>query len=610
MKAIVSYRSILMTAVVAAIFSTIVCALLLVDAAYRLSKVPTESPDFVKDRLDFVDQPNNDELRKRIRQRDLELRQEYFREQRFTETGSYLLLGGVALTLIMGKWALTIRRKLPAPKPKESGPDSDERLSHTGLWAVSVLILALFGTTWAMKASSPSALPATLEELAALRERAEENNGEVEAAEDKGAAPEPAIPELPTPEEVRQSWPSFRGPDGSGISMFANVPRSWDAASGEGIAWKTPVPLSGFNSPIVWKDRVFLSGATEDQRAVYCFDAATGQILWQKDVAGNALSGSDPPRVSQDTGYAAPTMVTDGRFVYAMFATGDLTAFDFAGNEMWSQSLGVPKNTYGHASSLATVQGSVIVQFDQGNGKDDLSRLLAIDGVTGETVWEVKRAMPSSWSSPIVVQHDGQVQLITCGDPWVIANSPVDGKEIWRVSCFERAEVGPSPVYVDGTVFAANDMAALSAIRADGSGDVTDTHTLWSSDFNMPDTCSPLVTDEFVLLMSFGLLTCYDKKEGGDPLWEEDLEADFISSPGLVGNQVYLFGKEGNVLIVEPTRDECKRIAEADLGEECVTSPAFQDGRIYIRGMEHLICIGTAAESFNRALTGIVSTEK
>jgi outer membrane protein assembly factor BamB len=175
----------------------------------------------------------------------------------------------------------------------------------------------------------------------------------------------------------------------------------------------------------------------------------------------------------------------------------------------------------------------------------------------------------------------------------VIANSPQDGKEIWRANCFERAEVGPSPVFVDGIVFAANDAATLSAIRADGSGDVTDTHVLWSADFGMPDTCSPLVTDEFVLLMSVGLLTCYDKKEGGDPLWEEDLAADFTSSPGLVGNRVYLFGLEGKVLIVEPTRDECKQIAEADLGEECVTSPAFQDGRIYIRGNEHLFCIGS-----------------
>lgn len=594
MKALFTYRAILTTAIVAAVFSVLVCVLLLVDASNRLAKIPLEAPQFVALREQFVEEPNNDALREEIRNLDLALRQEYFREQRFTEIGSYLLVGGIALTLIMGKWAATMRRRLPTPKPKESGPDSDERLSRSGIWAVAVLIFALLGTTWAMRATAPSALPASLEELAAMSKQVEGTDDADQAEPGEVAEAKPAIPELPTAEEFRQSWPSFRGPDGSGISMHANVPSSWDGASDEGIMWKTAVPLPGANSPIVWKDRVFLSGATEEKREVYCFDAVSGKILWQKEIAGDAAAES--PKVSQDTGYAAPTMATDGRAVYAMFASGDLVAFDFAGNELWSKSLGAPKNTYGHASSLVTHQGSLIVQFDQGRAKDNVSKLLAIDGATGDIVWEVKREMPSSWSSPVVIEHEGQPQIITCGDPWVIANSPQDGKEIWRANCFDRAEVGPSPVYDNGIVFAANDSATLSAIRADGSGDVTDTHVLWSSDIGMPDTCSPLVTDEFVLLLSFGVLTCYDKAEGGDPLWEEDLQADFTSSPALVGKHVYMFGLEGNVVIVEPTRDECKQIGEADLGEECVTSPAFQDGRIYIRGTEHLFCIGGEAE--------------
>jgi hypothetical protein len=93
-------------------------------------------------------------------------------------------------------------------------------------------------------------------------------------------------------------------------------------------------------------------------------------------------------------------------------------------------------------------------------------------------------------------------------------------------------------------------------------------------------------------LASHGTLTCIDKKEGGQPLWEEGFEADFTSSPSLVGNRVYLFSREGKAWVVEPTREKCNRIAEADLGEKCVTSPAFQNGRIYIRGKEHLFCIG------------------
>ncbi len=406
-------------------------------------------------------------------------------------------------------------------------------------------------------------------------------------------SPQVVLPDLPSAEEFRRSWPSFRGPEGSGVSVYTNIPAEWDGVSGRGILWKTPTPLPGANSPIVWKDRVFFSGATPDRREVYCVDAASGKVVWRREVPGRSAAAHRPVKVGKDTGFAAPTMATDGRFVYAMFATGDLAAFDFAGNLVWHRSLGVLKNHYGHASSLAIHDGRVIVQLDQGRPNDDRSKLLALDGATGETVWQVTRPVPASWCSPIVVRHESRPLIITCGEPWVIAYAAQSGTEIWRADCLAPAEIGPSPVYSEGTVFAANDFAALSAIRADGTGDVSDTHIAWSADVGLPDICSPLATDRFILLLtSYGTLTCFDKRKGGDPLWEEEFEMDFASSPSLVGNRVYLFSREGKVWIVEPTREECRRIAQADLGEECVTSPAFQYGRIYVRGTKHLFCIG------------------
>ena len=469
----------------------------------------------------------------------------------------------------MSKWAATLCSKRSDPTTKTSGPDCQERSRREYLWVVSVLILALLGTTCVINARSFAAMP----------------------PETGSVTPAPA-----TTEELRRSWPSFRGSDGSGVSTHTNVPTKWDGASGKGILWKTTTPLPGANSPIVWKDRVFLSGATKDRREVYCFDAASGKILWRKEVTGNAPDAGQPIKVSRDTGFAAPTMATDGRRVYAMFAGGDVVAFDFLGNEAWSLSLGIPKNHYGHASSLATYKGRVIVQFDQGQGiaKDDRSKLLALDGATGRTVWQVTRQVPAGWCSPIVVEHKSRPQIITCSDPWVIAYSPQSGAEIWRANCLEPAEIGPSPIYSDGMVFAANDYASLSAIRAGGRGDVTGTHIAWSVDEGLPDICSPLATDRFILLLdTYGTLTCYDKKAGGYALWKEDFDAEFVSSPSLVGNRVYLFSRKGRASIVEPTRKACKRIAEADLGETCVTSPALQDGRIYIRGNKHLFCIGT-----------------
>jgi len=294
------------------------------------------------------------------------------------------------------------------------------------------------------------------------------------------------------------------------------------------------------------------------------------------------------------TGLAAPTAATDGRRVYAMFANGDIGAFDYEGNLAWSRSLGMPKNSYGHASSLAMYQGVVIIQFDQGTRDDDLSRLLALQAASGDTVWETKREVPNSWPSPIVVQVSDQPQIVTSAAPWVIAYNPSDGKEIWRAECMQ-GDVGPSPGYADGVVYAANEFPGLVAIRADGSGDVTSTHIAWEADLGAPDCCSPLATDEFVfLLASYGVLTCYDAKEGGDPLWEQEFDGAFASSPTQVGKLIFLFDEEGKVWIVEPAKDECRIVTENDLGEKCVTSPAFHDGRMFIRGEQHLICIGKA----------------
>jgi len=587
----IRFHSAAATAIVAGLFSLVVCGMLLVDFADRLTKVPLDAPEFVALKSDLANAPGDEKLKEQIRDLDYALRLEYFREQQYTKRGVFLLLAGIVVTLLTGKWAVTLRRKLPTPELKPTGPDVDERLSVSGLWAVGVLMIALGGITWAMNAGYPSPLPESSEALALLRQKAAESP---EAPGTKRAPRRPELVPLPAPEQWAQSWPRFRGPGGDGISTHANIPTEWDGASGEGILWKSPVSLPGTNSPIVWKDRVYLAGATAEKRAVYCFNTADGALVWEKEVTTDASASPQEVKLAKDTGYSAPTMATDGRFVFALFANGDLASFDFAGNQLWTKSIGVPKNTYGHASSLATYQGWIIVQYDQGTAKDDLSRLLAFDGATGRTIWQAKRATPNSWASPIVIEHDGTSQIITCADPFVIAYSPQMGTELWRAESL-KADVGPSPVYRDGMLYVANEFPGASAIRLGGAGNVTETHVAWQAEYGLPDTCSPLATDEFVLLMpSYGTLACYDRNEGGEPLWEEDFEADFAASPSLVGSHVYLFSRDGKGFVIEPTRDECKRISESELGEDCVTSPAFQDGRIYIRTEGNLFCIGAS----------------
>ena len=594
----ISHRSLLLTAIVAGLYSLVVAVLLVIDAANRVTDVPLESPEYVALKELLSQDPGNEKVRQEIRSLDLKLRREYFRERDFTKTGALLLLVGVGVMLFMARWAAALRRRLPMPTARAAGPDIDERLSQIGLRAVLVLVVVLFGTALILRATQRSALPATRDELLALLQpTAAQTVVDILPQAPVAPAPGPAVPQLPSPEEYARNWPRFRGPDGSGISPHKDIPTQWDGKTGQGILWKTKVPLPGVNSPIVWNDRVFLAGADEKRREVYCVDAADGKILWNKPISASTANEQEPLKVSESTGYAAPTMATDGRFVFALFATGDLAALDMQGNELWRHSFGIAKNAYGHASSLAVDRDRLIVQFDQGRVREGLSKLYAFDGATGKPVWEAQRPVSTSWSTPIVIEHEDQPTVVACADPWVIAYAADTGAELWRAKCLENAEVGPSPVYSDGLVFAGNDNALFAAIRAGGKGDVTESHMPWTTDFGVPDTCSPLVAGDLALLLtSYGTLAAYDKNKGGEePLWEEDLGTDFTSSPGLVGKHVYLFDNEGKCHIVEPTRKECKLIGEAELGEKCVTSPAFQDGRIYIRGKEHLFCIGRPA---------------
>jgi len=595
------YQIALRTAAVAGIFSLLVAALLLYDVSRRTLKDPLDDAQLQSLKGALAVQPENKDLRAQIQNLDQQLRQEYFRQRLFSTIGAGLLLGGIAVAAIAARTAATLRRKLPRPAPQAAPVDPDISTAYLGRCAVAVLALVVFGAAGGLILSLQSRLPADATELETLLAvKPAESAGKtrpaakpapkpaaktaVKTETPKKEAPTPVAETPPTDDEIAKAWASFRGPGGAGVSAYANIPTTWNAAKGENLVWKTPVPLPGNNSPVVWGNRIFLSGATEKERKVFCFDATDGKLLWQKDVPSTPESTAKVPKINRDTGFAAPTTATDGRRVFAMFANGDIAGFGFDGTLAWARSLGIPENVYGHSASLVTYKNLVIVQFDQGQAKDNKSKLLALDAASGKTVWEVPREVPNSWPSPIIVKAAGRDQLITAADPWVIAYNPADGKEeLWRCK-FLKQDVGPSPVYCDGVVYVANQFPAIAAIRADGSGDVTKTHILWRGEDGLPDTCSPLATKEhFYVLASEGTLTCYDAKQG-DNLWAMDFPGvNFTTSPSLVGKLIYLIDTDGKARIIEPGAKAGKTISEPELGQKCVTSPAFQDGRMFIR---------------------------
>ena len=555
------YRTFVWIAVVGGIFSVIVCALLISNYIQGKTEEPLESAELIELRTMLRDQPNDESLKERIRSVDLQLREEYFRRRQFSTYGAYLLIGGVAVFLIGLKSALEFRKKLPMPQPAEQ--DGESRMAKMSRWSIGIFaLLVVGGTLLLMIFGSDVQYPTAGEE---------------------------PIVQYPTSEEINRNWPRFRGPGGLGISAYTNIPTAWDGKTGEGILWKTPVPLPGQNSPVVWEDRIFLTGATEEAREVYCFDANTGEILWQRAVENVPFSEPEPPEVSDDTGFAAPTAVTDGQRVYAIFANGDIICFGFNGNRIWARNVGPIDSIYGYASSLAMYQDLLLVLLDEGGADDGMSELTAMDAASGRIVWETPRPVPNSWASPIVINTGARDEIITCGNPWVIAYDPTTGAELWRVDCLS-GDIAPSPVYADGMVYATNTYAFLTAIRPGGQGNVTETNIVWTAEDGLPDICSPLTNGELVFLLeTYGFMTCYDAKTG-EKLWEQDLDEEFEASPSLVGDQVYLMTVEGVAIIIKAGR-QFEEIARHELGEGSTASPAFLDGRIYIRGKENLYCI-------------------
>ncbi len=397
-------------------------------------------------------------------------------------------------------------------------------------------------------------------------------------------------PPVPNAKEMQREWPRFRGPGGLGISPFRDIPRSFDVKTGKNILWKVPVTLPGEGSPVVWGKRIFLTGGNQKNREVYCFDADSGKLSWRKEVKPARKGPADKDREEAKILFAAATPVTDGKRVAAIFGTGDVVCLDPDGTQLWSRNLGMPENSYGHATSLEIWRSHLIVQMDQGTPGKGKSRLMALDLESGKMIWEAKRPVPASWTTPIVIKAKGGEQVITNADPWVIAYDPATGSEIWKAEC-QAGEVVPSPIFTGGLVFAASVDGMLAAIRPDGKGDVTQTHIAWFSEDDLPAITSPVSNGKLLFLLGPGaFLTCYQVGDG-KKIWEKELDTHYEASPSLAGGLLYLLDEKG-VLSVLKVGETCEPVSTSELGEGCQASPAFAPGRIYIRSKKHLWAIG------------------
>ncbi len=549
-------------------------------------------------------EPNNEALKEDIRNLDLLARKAFFNNQWQINTGAVLLLISAIIFGFSLNVLNTLKASIEMPEQDEPEEARASRLSQRGiLIAGAILVLAALGATYfssdylqSFQASATKTTVAQVEQIEVVDAGAPdmesgtviEQDSSAGFGQDTTAAPNQPAAEsapsasYPTIEAILQQHGSFRGPLGNGVSFQKNIPTDWDGAEGRNILWKIPLPQKGNNSPIVWGNQLFLAAAGRNSRAVYAYNRHSGALLWQQAIGNMSGSPASPPKVSDDTGLSAPTLTTDGIRVYAIFATGDVAALDLSGRIVWAKNLGVPDNHYGHSSSLLSWQEKLFIQYDTNKG----CKVMALDCGTGATLWETQRKVKISWASPILASIGGKYQLVLSADPLVAAYDADSGKELWRADCM-MGEVGPSPAFSDGLVFAANEYARLAAIRPGNPATV-----VWEQNEYLPEVASPVAANGLLYVAtSYGVLACYDAKSG-EKYWEHECDAGFYASPLIADGKLYALDMSGVMHIFRHDKEK-QLTGEPSLGEKAVATPAFANGRIYIRGEKHLYCIGS-----------------
>src|SRR5262245_49499225 len=279
-----------------------------------------------------------------------------------------------------------------------------------------------------------------------------------------------------------ENWPEFRGPTGQGHYAGKPLPLSWSTT--ENVAWKQAIPGKGWSSPIVWEGRIYLTSAVpiEDSKdqslSALCLDAADGKILWQSELFRQ--DGAKTPRIHTKNSYASPTPVTDGKRLFVHFGHEGTACLDLAGKVLWRNATLRYAPVHGNGGSPILVDDKLVFSTDGG----DRQFLVALDQSNGNVVWKADRKCTAfkkfSFGTPLLIETNGRKQIVSPASDAVIAYDPKDGAEIWRVT-YDGYSVIPRPVFGHGMVFIGTgyDRPSVLAIRADGTGDVTDSHIAW-----------------------------------------------------------------------------------------------------------------------------------
>ena len=445
--------------------------------------------------------------------------------------------------------------------------------------------------------------------------------------------------------EAMTNWPQWRGPLATGVatSPEADPPIKWSES--ENVKWKVKVPGSGSSTPIIWGDRVFIQTAiptgekasppaaaapprpaseqaqrgpdgkgpgrfgkggpgkrgpggfggggppTEaHQFVILCLDRATGKTIWQQ-AARQVVPHEGHHR---DHGFASHSPMTDGKHVYAYFGSRGLHCYDMDGNLKWQKDLGrmQTKMSFGEGSSPALHGDTIVVNWDH-EGEDFI---VGLDAATGEERWRQPRDEDTSWSTPLVVEHEGRMQVVTAASSRIRSYDLATGKPLWQTGPL-TANVIPTPVAGHGMVYAMSGFRgnALYAIRLGHEGDLTGSEAIaWRYDKNTPYVPSPMLYGDRLYFFSgnTNVLTSLDARTGKPVIDAQRVEGlqGVYASPVGAADRIYLTGRNGAIAVIKHA-DKLEVLATNQLDERIDASPAIVGKDLFLRGQEHLYCI-------------------
>ena len=418
------------------------------------------------------------------------------------------------------------------------------------------------------------------------------------------------------PVGFEKNWHHWRGPHATGVAVDANPPITWSET--ENVRWKIAIPGVGHATPIIWGDKIFVQTAVEGPKAasedengdnpfggffggrndgpVYKFDLlainrSDGSVLWQKTL--RTLTPHEGTH--RDATYASNSPVTDGEFVYAYFGSRGLYCVDMDGNVKWEKEVGTmyKRNTFGEGSSPTLYDNTlVILQDHEGD-----SFITALDKRTGDVLWKTGRDERTTWSSPIVVEHDGKPQVITTGTNRVRSYDLTTGELLWNSAGLTANSI-PSPVAADGYVylmsgFRGNALQAVSLSSA--TGDISGSEAIvWEFNRDTPYVPSPLLSEGIIYFLKSndGILSAFNTETGEahyGPVRLKGVSGVYASIVG-ASDRVYIAGRNGVVNVIQHG-PEFKVLAENTLDDSFNASPAIVGNELYLRGSGHLYCI-------------------